>query len=381
MKIRCSACDQLHDLSEIQIGYDRPDPWYAVHPAEREERWQMDMDLAILDGERFFIRGLVFIPVQGEEHPHAWGVWAAVDEADFRLYDALYEDPERHREPPFAGRIANQIAGYPQTLGLPVTIRLGSGNDRPSFVVEDAAHPLAAEQRGGVYVERVLEMVSPLLHRDRAEPAIQPRFATLEEDRWRVLDVAESWRSRKGPIWFPDEEIRSSVQPGGVAKLLWEIVASDAAGQAATHVERMWAHVDHREEKNGEILYSGTLANDPHNPGLTRFGIRVWFTPHHVADVRAGNDEPPASANAQVRCAGHGASFPAYVCGHLLDGEDQGFHAAEDPGNPRPDAWCDRCEAVRLREGGWSDTAEEFAGIALACGTCYDIIEANNRRE
>jgi hypothetical protein len=379
MKIRCSTCHEVHDLSDLQIGYERPDAWYAVRPDQREQRWEMDKDLAVLDGERFFIRGVAWIPVHGEE-PWAWGVWAAVDEDHFRRYEALFDSPRDEHEPPFPGRIANQLPGYPQTLGLAVTIRPASGTRRPGFVVNDAAHPLAAEQRSGVHLERVLEMLSPFLHRDLPQPHGAPRFATLDEDRWRLLDVAESWAQRTGPIWFPEEETRASIQPGGEAKLLWEIIASDVEGQAATHVERMWVEVDHREGSGGETLYTGTLANDPYNPGFTRYGTRVWFTPRHVADVQASDDEPPASQGAEFRCSGHGASFPTYVCTHLFNAQDQGFHAAEDPGNPRPDAWCDRCHAVHLREGGWTEASEKFTQITLACGTCYDIIEENNRR-
>ena len=214
MKIRCSTCDELHDLSEMDVGYERPDPWYAVHPDHREERWEMDSDLAILDRERFFIRGLVYIPVHGEADPFAWGVWAAVDERDYRRYDALYDDPERDREPPFAGRIANQLPGYPQTLGLPVTIRLGADSLRPSFQVDEVSHPLAVEQRKGVYLERVLEMVGTILHRDGPEPRGAPRFATGDEDRWRVLDVKEKWLQRSGIIWFSGRS-HAGVGPGG----------------------------------------------------------------------------------------------------------------------------------------------------------------------
>ncbi len=380
MKIRCATCDELHDLSDIHIGYERPDAWFAVRPDERETRWEMDSDLAALDGERFFIRGLVAIPVRGEAHPYEWGVWAAVGEADYRRYDAAYDDPERHRLPAFPGRLATQLPGYPQTLGVPVTVRLGEGTSRPSFTVDDAAHPLALEQRDGIYVERLLEMVSPALHGAGPEPRGAPRFATLEADRWRLLDVEAAWRDRTGPIWFPDEDARASVPVGGGAKLLWEIVASDTEGRAATHVERMWVEVDHRAGEGSATLYAGTLANDPYNPGLTRRGTRVWFTPAHVADLYEQDGGSLASEGADTRCRTHGASFPTYLCTHLFSETGQGFNVADDPGNPRPDAWCDRCEAVLLREGGWTEAAEAFADVGLACGTCYDRMEANNRR-
>lgn len=380
MKVRCGTCDELHDLSDMQVGYDRPDAWYAVRPDERDERWEIGADLAALDGERFFIRGVAEVPVRGEAKPYAWGVWAAVDAAHYRRYEAVFADPAARRDPPFPGRIANQLHGYPQTLGLPVTIHLRAGGLRPRLVVDDPAHPLAAEQRDGVYLERVLEMLSPMLHRELPVPRGAPRFATLEQDRWRLLDVKEGWWMRAGSNWFPDEETRSTIPPGAEAKLIWQIVASDAEGRPAVHVERMWVEVDHREGSGSGVLYSGTLANDPFNPGLVRYGTRAWFTPMHVADVQVSDDAEPASARAEVRCSAHGASFAAYVCTHLFHGEDQGFHTADDPDNPRPDAWCDRCEAVLAREGEWNERAEAFAEIHRTCGTCYDIVEENNRR-
>jgi hypothetical protein len=380
MRIRCSSCGELHELSDMHVGHERPDPWFAVRPDERDGRWKIGSDLAVLDGERFFIRGVAEIPVHGEAQPYAWGVWAAVSEEDFRRYEAVFEVEARGGEPPFAGRMANQLPGYPQTLGLAVAVRPRAGLQRPAFTVDDAAHPLAVEQREGVYVERVLEMVSPALHGNGPEPRGAPRFATLEEDRWRVWDAIDAWAERRGVTWFPDEETRASVPIGAIAKLLWEIVASDEAGEADTHMERMWVHVDHREGEGDELLYSGTLANDPFNPGLTRFGTRVWFTPRHVVDVRAAEGQEPASAGAELRCGVHGPSFATRVCGHLFREQGRGFHTSGETDTPRPDAWCDACEAVRLREGGWTAAAEELAGITVACGTCYDIIEENNRR-
>ena len=52
-----------------------------------------------------------------------------------------------------------------------------------------------------------------------------------------------------------------------------------------------------------------------------------------------------------------------------------GFFFASEP---RGDAWCAACEAVRIKEGGstgeWNERSEAFASIKLVCGTCYDEI-------
>ena len=76
-----------------------------------------------------------------------------------------------------------------------------------------------------------------------------------------------------------------------------------------------------------------------------------------------------------VECCDHGRQQATFVCQHLLEsvrtGAPVGFHCARED-EPRSDAWCDACEAVRQAEGGWNDRSESVAGISLLCGACYD---------
>ena len=379
MDVTCPGCGEQHDLSDMQVGFDKPDAYFAVHPDERDRRWILTAELAVLDGARFFVRGVLEIPVSGEPHPYAWGVWARVDEDHARALEGGGAEGAA-----FPGRLANQLPGYPQTLGLEVVVRARGAERRPALTVAGEAHPLGVEQRGGVYVERVLEMVWPVVHRGETQRMGEPRFAKLEEDRWAVREAAAAYRDRDGVYWIPEEEARRSLRPGHIAKLLFDLVASDEEGRAARHVERMWVGVDHRREEGP--VYSGTLDNVPYNGGLAEHGMRVWFAPDHVLDIQAAPDEPLASDRAPVRCDRHGPSFPAYVCRHLAAGPAEGavrrrlgFHDAEDPGTPRPDAWCDACEAVREREGDWTERAEAFADPVLVCGACYDYLDGRHR--
>ena len=78
-----------------------------------------------------------------------------------------------------------------------------------------------------------------------------------------------------------------------------------------------------------------------------------------------------------VECAEHGEQQATYVCQHIVqtlkDGKARGFWWADDPDNPRPDAWCSECEAkVQETNGEWNDESEAFAGVKLLCGACYD---------
>ena len=78
-----------------------------------------------------------------------------------------------------------------------------------------------------------------------------------------------------------------------------------------------------------------------------------------------------------VECAEHGPQQATYVCRHLVEslrtGKKVGFWWADDPDNPRPDAWCSACEEKVQETGGeWVDESESFAGVTLLCGACYD---------
>jgi hypothetical protein len=82
-----------------------------------------------------------------------------------------------------------------------------------------------------------------------------------------------------------------------------------------------------------------------------------------------------------VDCANHGRGSAAFVCGHLAAGSRAGFYAAGGSGDPRPDAWCQRCEEVRLAEGGeWNRAAAAFLGVKLICAGCYDAVREKNER-
>ena len=84
-----------------------------------------------------------------------------------------------------------------------------------------------------------------------------------------------------------------------------------------------------------------------------------------------------------VECQTHGEQEETYVCQHLARSlntqEHVGFFWANEP---RGDAGCSECEAVRVKEGGisgdWNDRSEELAGITLICGACYDKVRALN---
>ncbi len=80
----------------------------------------------------------------------------------------------------------------------------------------------------------------------------------------------------------------------------------------------------------------------------------------------------------EVECDLHGSSLPAFVCVHLMDGDELGFHDSGDvpEDQSRPDAWCGDCEDRRVAEDGWRKGVEPE--IALVCATCWDLMRERN---
>ena len=379
-RIPCPLCGDVHDLSDLQVGFAKPDAYFAVPVDERETRVKMTADLAMIDGKHGFIRGVLEIPVRGEPNPFGWGIWVRVERDVFDHHAYAGREGFAPVPPPAAGRIATQLPGYPQTLGVPVRVEASQNTtERPFFRTVDESHPLGVEQREGIHVERALEHLSRYLHSGATEPRGRPRFATLEGDGWELDDALARFHSRQGVNWLPDTALREGIRDGEAAKLIFAIEAAAVSGDPEVHRERMWVEVDHVAHAGAETLYSGAVTNDPSVPGLTRLGMRVWFHPHHVIDI-AREDGWQASEDPDVlRCTRHGVSQTTYVCQHLPGGSGVGFNQADDPDNPRPDAWCDACDRVLGEEGEWTGRAEEAAKIQLLCASCYDAAEARNR--
>jgi len=144
----------------MDVAYARPQQYFEVPEAERDERvWfnqDTNADLCVIDGESFLIRACLPIPVaEGEEFRH--GVWVLVDKSDFLTYVALEGDGSN--QAPFEGQLSSEVPGYPSTLMLRADVQLGQSTERPMIRLKPSAHLLSAEQRQGISMGRVHELV------------------------------------------------------------------------------------------------------------------------------------------------------------------------------------------------------------------------------
>ncbi len=151
--MKCNCCGK--DLGEFtfDIAFQLPDAIWALSEAERQQRAQFDSDLSRLD-DRYFIRGVAFVPVQGTDRQFGWGIWVEIPPENFFHYAKNFNSDNRGTAS-FSGKAANRLLHYPDTCGITMQVQLGDQTQRPIFTSTDPQHPLTLEQANGIPLERV----------------------------------------------------------------------------------------------------------------------------------------------------------------------------------------------------------------------------------
>jgi hypothetical protein len=105
--LKCIVCGKVHEDLPQSFAADFPDMYANLSREEREVRAEISSDQCIIDGQWFFIRGCLDIPVNGSSEPFVWGLWASVREEVLDEISAAWEEPARENiHGPFKGRLA-----------------------------------------------------------------------------------------------------------------------------------------------------------------------------------------------------------------------------------------------------------------------------------
>ena len=161
--VQCPTCGGRHDLAHVEPSFSRPDAFTQIPPEHRSGRARDSDEGCILvseDGQTltYYVRTVLRISVRGESKPIGWGVWAEVDHDSYMTIVTHVDDPNQAALGPFPGTLANRLPHYPDTVGLPGSIRPTGPRTRPEFrLAPDSEHPFALEANGGVVPERALE--------------------------------------------------------------------------------------------------------------------------------------------------------------------------------------------------------------------------------
>lgn len=160
----CEQCGEEHPGPPLCYGVAAPWGLLGITAEDYLDRVQYDGDLCIVDGQQFFVRGLVEIPIIDSSETFAWNGWSSLSKESFDRMIRSWDDPKRAEEPPFYGWFTTLLSPYPSTLNLKVRVENRPPGVVPSLVLEPTDHPLAVEQRSGISWTRVHEIAHHMLH-------------------------------------------------------------------------------------------------------------------------------------------------------------------------------------------------------------------------
>lgn len=160
----CTACGQQHH-GLFDLACSRPDHWQGseIQRPNAEaltSRHFLSEDFCILDGEHFFVRSVLPIPLLGSGGgTFAFGVWSTLSESNFERYRETFDSGDQGALGPWFGWFSNRLRGYPDTLNLKCQVHPRAWRRRPWIEITLQDHPLAVEQRTGITLERLAEVL------------------------------------------------------------------------------------------------------------------------------------------------------------------------------------------------------------------------------
>jgi hypothetical protein len=130
-------------------------PWRSLVPeAEFKERVLLSGDQCVIDEKIFLLRGHIEIPILDAPEQAAFSVWTSLSQTSFMHAFTRWEAPDRANDPPYFGWMCSEIAVYPSTLHLKLSVQSRELGMVPLFTVEPTEHPLARDQHGGITLAR-----------------------------------------------------------------------------------------------------------------------------------------------------------------------------------------------------------------------------------
>lgn len=161
IRYRCPSCSEKH-AGLPALAYRLPDAIHALPDSEQLKRADLSSDLCTLDGNRFFIRSVLQLPIIDMPEMFDFGPWIETTVSDFARY-AVHGQASTGANHTLPGWMANDLPLYPRSGGLPCAIAYGAGDsERPLVTIVDGDHPLARAQRHGIDLPRVRQLVSTM---------------------------------------------------------------------------------------------------------------------------------------------------------------------------------------------------------------------------
>ena len=130
----CSCCGESYD--DFSVAYNEPN--YDLHLDNKMS--MKGEDFCIMDGEYYFIRCILEIPIINHTHPFTWGVWVSQSKTNFEIYKDNFKKDTKDRHT--FGYLSNELNEYSGSQGLHAQVCFQNDGNRPKVILEEAENQL-----------------------------------------------------------------------------------------------------------------------------------------------------------------------------------------------------------------------------------------------
>lgn len=161
---KCTSCDKIHEGSP-SFGFKAPDPYLEQSKAVQDagELTEDTCKYRDEDGEHYFIRVCLEVPIHGVSEPFLWGVWVSLSQRNFNRYIETFDSPDTNDC--YFGWLCNYLPYYPNTYALKTQVHPCAGNIRPYIELEKTGHPLAIDFHQDISIQKAQEIAEQIMHR------------------------------------------------------------------------------------------------------------------------------------------------------------------------------------------------------------------------
>ncbi|WP_078661708.1 DUF2199 domain-containing protein [Streptomyces sp. NRRL B-24484] len=162
----CACCGGRH--GDVPMNFSSPAPVHWDGSLATDPDSLLTDDRCVIEGEHFFVRGMVELPVIGSDEVFSWGVWVSLSAGSYARSVEVWDEPGRENEPSAFGWFSTELPVYrPTTVNLKTRVHTRPVGERPWIELEPTDHPLAVEQRTGITMGRVREIADAVLNAGR----------------------------------------------------------------------------------------------------------------------------------------------------------------------------------------------------------------------
>lgn len=161
---KCSDCGNIHEGSP-SYGFRAPAP-YLEQSKQVQDAGRLTSDLceyADEEGEHYFVRGCIEIPIHGVADPFLWGVWVSLSRTNYDRYVATYDAPVSSDA--YFGWLCNYLPWYEETYALKTQVKPRLGGVRPNVTLEKTSHPLSVDLYEGITIEKAQQIAKAIMHK------------------------------------------------------------------------------------------------------------------------------------------------------------------------------------------------------------------------